>query len=1639
MDTGLRYEIWTPANSGNFKRKADITPWVLIGTALDLRFVDLSAGTLIVHQDCPVLGQILTVDRADHTNDVASALMVFRGTTLVAAMVPTRRKVSVNEAEPWVTYHVDGLEWYLDKSRVKAFDNPADPIREGDWLYGAPTVLTAAGGEISDAQWFMWMEGATTGNYAITDGTDTTNDIAYSESNPATIATRLETDITAITSVLVSGAGTAANKFLIILTDPAETDLTLTEAAPVGGAHDGTLTIDQTRVGGSLSPRPWHGSIDGNTGVIIGNYQQFDMIGVSVGGAPAAPAGSASTHLLRIDADTPDNAGDYAGAQVEVAIPWGHRHRASINVYSTTAQTIRFVIRTQTEGLIVFDEQALSAATWTLMNIPEFTLNEGVDIIVYRVGIIASGDASIVYLDVNEAVLAPGTAAANLGEIASDLLVPITARSVLDWIVETWDGTNDSSVTAWDQDLSQGLRKGQSLMQFLEYESRWGYERAWVYNGGTVTPFDLDLFNPGGRDSAPTGASVSAIDGMVAASPVEEAAPGFTTAIAEGADGRWGEFTDADLATAWGKLEGYFANKQGRDSTNLDALAEQMVADSATETVSHSATVQNPTYLYGDDFILGDTIPVALHAADGSITPTRLRLVACVITETETLPTYQYSFGAVVFDAEAAQADAVRTLIRGYRALDETGGDSGVVDPSPGVRGPGVGTPQKGGELTVTVAAVGSSRRSQEKADFVCTAGIDDRITIEDACISIGWNGKVVLSESTFIFDSGLLRSAGGGNVTFEGQGQNETIITSGTTMAHLFRGESTIDWSWKDLTLDGNNVVANSLTWGVADAGSYRMTRVTVRDFTADGVSLDRPAGDGRFVDCHFDSNTGRGFFQREAGCHFYFCRFTNNGGDGLRSDQSDNLQILGNLFENNGGSGFVTGNAVSGGGNNFRLVANVFRNNSVWGINLAHHGIGGESQIQSNWFSGNTSGSMGFGAGGFGDSADNWINGNFSTDGTFIGGPDAALQNVGINSIGGVVEVGDGPGIPGIDSTAIHDNIAAEISAIAEKVTPIAADKLVAEDSAAGDAKVMIQIGNLPGVIHDILSADHLDADETDTPTNTEVLTWNDPTMTVPTVRGVGASSEGATPGLPSGTAVGDLLVCAIESHPSGAVTASGWTVAPESPVQNGDGNTRLTILYRVATGTGDAPTLGGWSDHIISQIIGITTGTYDSADPFGVTTQSAHAGADSSTTLTFPGLTTLYKNSLILGFCAAHEDGSASAFVNASLTSLTEQIDAFTLNGNDGGIIGFSGTMPTIGATGDTTATYTVTVRQARIVFAISPLNPVVPAWRAVAAPAGGTALTTKGDLHGYDTGQARIPVGTNDQVLTADSGEGLGLKWADPTGGGGAAGEGNPSHLAGFGEDNLAASLTNSQLYRNVQGIEAQIPLVMSHEGAIVGLAVASSEARTAGTATFEVYKNGAATGLTAVLDATDTQYASSTQAASLDTFVAGDRLDVRVTTDGSWAPTTADVEAVVSVSQVEDWTSYTPTWQGDTSNAAIGNGTMVAKYRRTGTSVEINIAIITGSTTTYGSGDWSFTLPSGLGVASGFEAAGSCWGDDPGTSWRTGTAQIDASSTKVGVYIVNAAGASGRWNSAVPQTWVSGDSFALSITYETDFS
>lgn len=80
------------------------------------------------------------------------------------------------------------------------------------------------------------------------------------------------------------------------------------------------------------------------------------------------------------------------------------------------------------------------------------------------------------------------------------------------------------------------------------------------------------------------------------------------------------------------------------------------------------------------------------------------------------------------------------------------------------------------------------------------------------------------------------------------------------------------------------------------------------------------------------------------------------------------------------------------------------------------------------------------------------------------------------------------------------------------------------------------------------------------------------------------------------------------------------------------------------------------------------------------------------------------------------------------------------------------------------------------------------------------------------------------------------------------------------------------------------------------GTIVGLAVHSNAARTAGTCTITLLINGVAQALTAVLDGTNTTFKASTGSIA---FVAGDLLSLTFTTVG-WLPTNADIKASIEV-------------------------------------------------------------------------------------------------------------------------------------------
>ena len=81
--------------------------------------------------------------------------------------------------------------------------------------------------------------------------------------------------------------------------------------------------------------------------------------------------------------------------------------------------------------------------------------------------------------------------------------------------------------------------------------------------------------------------------------------------------------------------------------------------------------------------------------------------------------------------------------------------------------------------------------------------------------------------------------------------------------------------------------------------------------------------------------------------------------------------------------------------------------------------------------------------------------------------------------------------------------------------------------------------------------------------------------------------------------------------------------------------------------------------------------------------------------------------------------------------------------------------------------------------------------------------GSPLTTKGDLYGFSTVDARIPVGANGQVLTANSAVSLGVEWASG-GGGEFFGPWTANHDAG---DFALNNVSSIQISDSVGGVHA----------------------------------------------------------------------------------------------------------------------------------------------------------------------------------------------------------------------------------------
>ena len=130
-----------------------------------------------------------------------------------------------------------------------------------------------------------------------------------------------------------------------------------------------------------------------------------------------------------------------------------------------------------------------------------------------------------------------------------------------------------------------------------------------------------------------------------------------------------------------------------------------------------------------------------------------------------------------------------------------------------------------------------------------------------------------------------------------------------------------------------------------------------------------------------------------------------------------------------------------------------------------------------------------------------------------------------------------------------------------------------------------------------------------------------------------------------------------------------------------------------------------------------------------------------------------------------------------------------------------------------------------------------------------------------------------------------------------------------------------------------------------------------------------------------------------------------------------------------------WQSWTPTVSASGGSPTIGNGTMTAKYIKIGKTVSYRIDITCGSTTNFGTGGLTLTLPLTAASSTSLSPIGVAYMRDDSTTSKLGGVVTLASTTTLQIFANSSISAVPAVFSTSPWTWATNDTLQLSGTYE----
>jgi hypothetical protein len=117
--------------------------------------------------------------------------------------------------------------------------------------------------------------------------------------------------------------------------------------------------------------------------------------------------------------------------------------------------------------------------------------------------------------------------------------------------------------------------------------------------------------------------------------------------------------------------------------------------------------------------------------------------------------------------------------------------------------------------------------------------------------------------------------------------------------------------------------------------------------------------------------------------------------------------------------------------------------------------------------------------------------------------------------------------------------------------------------------------------------------------------------------------------------------------------------------------------------------------------------------------------------------------------------------------------------------------------------------------------------------------------------------------------------------------------------------------------------------------------------------------------------------------------------------------------------------FPSTWTAQSGTPALGNGTQTMYYSISGKMITVNLMVTFGSTSTYATASWLYSLP----IAAPNEWVGAAWFFDTGVRYYTGVTRVSGASLEM--YYNSTTASVGP---AIPFTWGNTDRFVATVTY-----